>query len=69
MQARALLALFVGTLSAGASGGTTSNEDGAGATGKRHQAKAGAAPMSKFGWELTYGGTEYYASPTIVLAA
>ena len=35
---------------------------------ERHLAKAGAVPMSKFGWELTYGGEEYYGSLTFVLA-
>ncbi len=35
---------------------------------ERHLPNAGAVPMSLFGWDLTYGGTEYYGSLTFVLA-
>jgi hypothetical protein len=35
---------------------------------ERHLPKAGAVPGSLFGWDLTYGGTEYYGSVTFVLA-
>ena len=35
---------------------------------ERHQSKAGAVPASTFGWDMTYGGKEYYGSLTFVLA-
>lgn len=35
---------------------------------ERHQSKAGAVPASVFGWDMTYGGQEYYGSLTFVLA-